>query len=136
MIYVLDTNVVSDFLKQHPVVTNSIVEAQLRQDRLLITPPVHYELIRGLIRHHATTQLSRLNNQIIPLFEWYSLNDNDWLRAALFWASAIQRGKQLSDIDLLVAAVTDRLEATLVSSDADFDALPIQRVNWRESQPS
>ncbi len=136
MIYVLDTNVVSDFLKQQPVITNSIVEAQLRQDRLLITPPVNYELIRGLIRHHATTQLSRLNNEIIPLFEWYTLNDNDWLQAAYLWAHTTRTGRQLSDVDLLLAAITQRLDATLVTSDDDFNALSVNRINWRIAQPS
>lgn len=136
MIYVLDTNAVSDFLKKQPTVTNSIIKAQRQQERIIITPPVHYEIMRGLVRHRATTQLTRLNTQILPLFEWGEITDADWAQAAELWASAVRRGKQLSDVDLLLAAVTQRLEATLVSSDADFDALPIQRVNWREEQPS
>lgn len=136
MIYVLDTNAVSDFLKKQPTVTNAIIKAQRQQERIIITQPVHYEIIRGLVRHHATAQLIRLNTQILPLFEWGEITDTDWIQAAQLWADAVSRGKQLSDVDLLITAITQRLAATLVSSDTDFDALPIQRVNWREAQPS
>lgn len=66
MIYLLDTNVVSDFLKKHPLITAAIVDALERGNRLLISHPVHYELNRTLIRHNATAQLNRLNNHILP----------------------------------------------------------------------
>lgn len=136
MIYLLDTNVISDFLKKHPVVTASIMQGLANRDRLLVPQPAHYELIRSLMRHNATVQLSRLNNEILPQMEWITLTDADWLQAAQFWADAVSRGKQLADIDLLLAALTQRLDATLVTADDDFDILPIQRANWRVSQPS
>jgi predicted nucleic acid-binding protein len=82
LIYVLDTNAVSDFLKKQPTVTNSIIKAQRQQERIIITPPVHYEIMRGLVRHRATTQLTRLNTQILPLFEWGEITDADWVQAA------------------------------------------------------
>lgn len=136
MIYLLDTNVISDFLKKHPVVTASIMQGLANRDRLLVPQPAHYELIRSLMRHNATVQLSRLNNEILPQMEWITLTDADWLQAAQFWADAVSQGKQLADIDLLLAALTQRLDATLVTADDDFDILPIQRANWRVSQPS
>jgi predicted nucleic acid-binding protein len=136
LIYVLDTNVVSDFLKRYPPVTMAIMDALARGDRLLVSQPIHYELTRTLIRHNASTQLNRLNNEILPQFEWVELTDADWLQAAQFWADAVSRGKQLADVDLLLAALAQRLDATLVSADDDFTSLPIQRVNWRTHPPS
>ena len=44
------------------------------------------------------------------------------------------QGKQLSDVDLLIAALAQRLDGVVVTSDDDFDALPIQRENWRAAQ--
>jgi len=131
LIYVLDTNVVSDFLKKHPHVTAMIAQHLAGNDRLLLPQPVHYELIRSLIRHNASEQIKRLNNQILPQFEWATLTDDDWLQAARFWADSVSRGKQLADVDLLLAALAQRLDATLVTGDDDFDALPIKRANWR-----
>jgi predicted nucleic acid-binding protein len=130
LIYLLDTNVVSDFLKQYPPVTTQIAQSLEREDRLLIAQPVHYELFRSLIRHNATAQMNRLNNEILPKLEWIALTDEDWLQAARFWAATVSPGKQLNDVDLLLAK---RLNATIVTSDDDFDALPIQRENWRVS---
>lgn len=131
MIYLLDTNAISDFLKRHPVVTASIMQGLANRDRLLIPQPAHYELVRSLMRHNATAQLSRLNNEILPQLEWITLTDADWLQAAEFWAESVSSGKQLADVDLLLAALTQRLDATLVTADDDFDTLPIKRANWR-----
>jgi predicted nucleic acid-binding protein len=40
-------------------------------------------------------------------------------------------GRAFSDVDLLVAAVSKRLGGVIVSADADFDALSLNRENWR-----
>jgi len=55
----------------------------------------------------------------------------NWQQAAQFWADAVNKGKQLSDVDLLVAAVAARLGGVVVSADGDFDALPVRRNIWR-----
>ena len=47
------------------------------------------------------------------------------------WADVANRGKALSDVDLLVAAVATRLAGIVVTADDDFDALPVERANWR-----
>ncbi len=60
------------------------------------------------------------------------MEDADWERAAQFWADSKSKGRQLSDIDILIAAIAHRIDAIIVSSDADFDALPVKRENWRE----
>jgi predicted nucleic acid-binding protein len=64
-------------------------------------------------------------------FEWVPTSEADWLIAAQFWADTVTKGKQLSDVDLLVAAVATRLDGIIVSADDDFNTLPIGRENWR-----
>lgn len=71
-------------------------------------------------------------NQIQPQFEWIPLTDADWRQAAQFWAEVRSTGKQLSDVDLLIAALAFRLNAVIVSNDDDFEALPVHRENWRK----
>ncbi len=55
----------------------------------------------------------------------------DWILAAQFWADMSRKGRQLAEIDLLVAALAYRLKVTIVSGDNDFMTLPVNRENWR-----
>ena len=131
MIYLLDTNVISDLLIKHAQITQQIEQHKINNDQLIVCQPVFYELMRGLIRTRSTKKLSILRDQILPSFDWQNLEADDWLQAAQYWSFAISIGKQLSDMDFLIAALATRLNATLVSSDTDFDALPIKREDWR-----
>jgi predicted nucleic acid-binding protein len=36
-------------------------------------------------------------------------------------------------VDLLIAAVAQRIDAVIVSADADFDHLSVRRENWRNA---
>ena len=69
--------------------------------------------------------------RIKPQFQWVPIIEADWQQAAQFWADTVSRGLQLSDVDLLVAAVSVRLSGIIVSADDDFDALPVTRQSWR-----
>ena len=93
---------------------------------------VYFETLRGLLWAGATRQQQALDEIIVPELEWLPLTDADWRRAAELWAEARKAGKQLSDVDFLIAAMTLRLDGILVSADDDFDALPIKHQNWRE----
>jgi len=105
---------------------------QIQDEHILcLTPPVDYEVMRGLLHKGATAQILRYENLIRPNFQWTGLTDFDWRQVAVFWADMKRIGKQLSDMDLLIAAITKRLNATLVTADDDFMALPIMRDNWR-----
>ena len=130
MIYVLDTNVLSDSLRSHVTVRTQI--RAHRTHSLCLCQPVDYEVRRGLLRKDAKTQLHLYETVIKPPFRWIPLVDDDWRQAARLWADAVSQGKQLADIDLLVAAIAIRLNAVIVTADDDFDTLPVQRINWRE----
>jgi predicted nucleic acid-binding protein len=129
--YVLDTNVVSDLLKHQQSVTNAVSLTLSRGDPLCVCLPVYFEILRGLLWKGATTQINTLNTTFLPIFDWISLIDEDWIQAAYFWKTSVSQGKQLADSDLLIAAIAFRLNATIVTADNDFDALPVQRENWR-----
>lgn len=88
--------------------------------------------MRGLIKTNAARKLHVFQTMILPLLDELPLTDADWQQAAQFWADARRAGKQLSDVDLLVAALAHRLSGVIVSDDDDFDALPVRRENWRE----
>ncbi|SRR5258706_15362464 len=131
MIFLLDTNSIADILTSQVGVTREMQLHIAQGDTLGLCRPVYYEVFRGLLWRNATNKLAFFNHHIGLFFTWLDLIDVDWGQAAQFWASARSRGKQLVDIDVLLAALAYRLNATIVSSDQDFAALPIRRINWR-----
>jgi predicted nucleic acid-binding protein len=132
MIYLLDTNAIADLMRDNETVRGHR-DAVLRDGEIIgICQPVYFETLRGLLWVGATRQQQALDEIIVPELEWIPLVDADWRQAAAFWAEARKGGKQLSDVDLLIAAMTLRLDGILVSDDDDFDALPMKRENWRK----
>lgn len=130
-VYVLDTNVISDIVAPNPIleVVNHIANKQ--NHTLCLCEAVDYEVRRGYLRVNATTRLEIYDRRIKPQFQWINIETSDWHQAAQLWAAAVSQGKQLADIDLLIAAVAVRLDGIIVSADEDFDALNVHRENWR-----
>jgi tRNA(fMet)-specific endonuclease VapC len=130
-VFVLDTNVISDLVAPIPNVNVLAKIVAHRQDTLCLCEAVDYEVRRGFLKTGATGRLRVYEQTIKPQFQWVVIVESDWRQAAQFWADTVNKGKQLADIDLLVASVAIRLGAFIVSADQDFDALPVKRENWR-----
>lgn len=131
MIYVLDTNTISQWLHpQDQSIQPHVDQAMRAKQRLLLCQPVYYELMRGFLWRAVPRKLTFLHQVVITFLEFAQMQDADWLQAAKFWANARQQGHQLSDVDTLIAAIAHRLKATIVSSDTDFDILPVPREDW------
>lgn len=130
-VFVLDTNVISDMVSPTPnvAVVNQI--AAHRQHTICLCEAVDYEVRRGYLKTGATAKLWVYEERIKSQFQWVAIVEADWRQAAQLWADAVNIGKQLSDVDLLVAAVATRLGGQVISADDDFDALPVTRTTWR-----
>ncbi|MDL1901598.1 type II toxin-antitoxin system VapC family toxin [Anaerolineae bacterium CFX9] len=133
MIYILDTNAISDYIKQFEPTTTRIKQAIRDGQILYLCKPVEYEVLRGLMKANAERQRQIFETGFAPQLTLLPLTDADWRQAAQFWAQARSAGKQLSDVDLLLAALAFRLNAVIVTNDDDFDALPVRRENWRQA---
>ena len=131
--YILDTTVIADRIKRHPQVLQRLTNAGEAGHVLGLCDPVRYEVVRGLLKVNATQKLQLFRESIAPLMDYLPLTDADWGRAAQLWADTRNQGKQLSDVDLLIASLAQRLNAVVVTSDIDFTALPISRENWRDA---
>ncbi len=130
-VFVLDTNVISDMMAPTPV-QNVIANIDFhRQDTICICEAVDYEIRRGFLKANATGRLRSFEQRIKPQFQWLQIIEPDWQHAARLWADAANRGKALSDVDLLIAAIATRLGGVVVSADEDFDELRIERQDWR-----
>lgn len=129
-VYIFDTNAISAMIEEDAAIVMKLRAIQL--DTLVLCQPVDYEIRRGFLKNNAVSRLNSYETRIKPLFSWSRLIDTDWQQAAQFWAYTKAKGRQLSDIDLLIAAVAVRLNAILVTNDNDFEALPaVIRENWR-----
>ena len=130
-LYLLDTNVISDLIINNRRAVRRAAEHLVAGDDLGLCRPVHFEILRGLLWRSATGKLQTYRQRIVPLLTWVEMAEFDWEQAAQLWADSRRRGKQLGDPDLLLAALVGRERAILVSSDADFDRLPVTREDWR-----
>lgn|SRR5574341_841173 len=129
--YVLDSNAIAELFRSSSSTYQRMRIAVENDDILYLCQPVYFEVLRGLLHPHSTRKLRLFQEGLIPLLTRIEVMDADWEQAARFWATSRATGRQFSDVDLLIAALTVRLNATLVSADADFDALPIRREDWR-----
>lgn len=131
-VYLIDTNTISDVIKRFKPVREKFENALANDLRLILCQPVHYEVVRGMLWIEAATQLENYRQLFVPMFHWEPLIEEDWDSAAALWANTTRRGRKLSDIDLLITVMLRRLDATLISSDTDFDIFDIKRENWRD----
>jgi predicted nucleic acid-binding protein len=129
--YILDTNVIADYLNAFEPTTDRVRQAIKDQHILYLCQPVLYEVLRGLHHSQSIRKQKTLEDLFMPQLEVATLLETDWRVAAQLWATARSAGKQVSDIDVLITAIAQRMNATIVSADADFDALSVRRVNWR-----
>jgi predicted nucleic acid-binding protein len=66
--------------------------------------------MRGLLKINARRKIALFRSTIMPLLNWVPLIDTDWQQAAYFGVNSVTAGKQISDIDLLIAALAKRLK--------------------------
>ncbi len=131
MIYLLDTTTVSDLIDNHTQVISTFEEKRRQDNQVILCPPVRFEVERGLLWQNLQKKYRIFRDSVVPHLGWVGFIQEDWIQATQFWIQAKSKGRQLSDMDIMIAAVAHRLDAIIVSSDADFDALPINRENWR-----
>lgn len=129
-VYVFDTNLISSLRPGK----NPALFKRLRQNQdqtLCLCEPVIFEIECGYEYRQAYRQLDRFRAHLLPLFVVVPTQLVDWRVAAKLWSSVQQHGRQLSDIDLLLASMTLRLNGILVTDDGDFAYLPLVKTeNW------
>lgn len=132
-IYVFDTNIISSLLKRN----NRQLLERIRQDQsniFVLCEPIIFEVERGWLKKQEEGPLQRFRHEIIPLFNVVSVQLVDWQVAAELWAYSRNRGKTLSDMDLLLAAIALRLKGVVVTNDGDFKHLPALEVeDWLQA---
>ncbi|MDZ4672393.1 MAG: PIN domain-containing protein [Phototrophicales bacterium] len=127
--YIFDTNIVSALLQMSNLGLLKQIQSHKRET-LILCDPVIYEIERGLKHRQAHNMLARFHLDFVPLFELMPVRLEDWKLAGLLWSNARSQGKQLSDVDLLIGAISIRLDGIIVSDDQDFGYIPVKLQNW------
>jgi len=120
----LDTDILSELLKQHPLVLQRVRTYLAEHGRLAFSIITRYELLRGLKAKQARTQEAAFTllcqaSLILPL------TDQVVDRAATLYGELHRQGALLPDADLLIAATALEAQRTLVTNNlAHFQRVP------------
>lgn len=129
----LDTDILSELLKQHPLVTQRARLYLAEHGRLAFSIITRYEILRGLKAKQAHAQEAAFDALcetclILPL------SDLVIVQAATLYAELHRRGDLIPDADLLIAATAIQSQRTVISNNtAHFARIPnLIMDNWKQ----
>ena len=118
MRYLLDTNIVSHVVRKHPQVLAHLIAVPI--DRLYIPAITYAELTYGLAKHPEATRLHQLTHEFLSRVEILPFNEKVAAHYGVFRAMLEADGRNLSSLDMQIAAHAHYLHAILVSNDRAF----------------
>jgi predicted nucleic acid-binding protein len=126
----IDTNIITYFLRERDPVLSRFTEA-LETDTVFVSSDVvDYEIRRYLVLKDAKRQLERyeaLSRDWLPV----SLTRDDWRTAAKLWAELHRVGRSIEDRDLLIAISALKEQALLVTNNTrHFEGLGVPLADW------
>src|SRR6266542_5281923 len=131
--YLPDTNIVSALVRGHAGVHARAEVAKRRQEAIVFSPLVEYEIERGLLRTGASTLRGRVE-AVVSQFVDVPFTRSVWLKAAQLWAYSRDQAHPVPDSDILVAAQAIDLGAIAVTDNERhfrlFEAFGLQIENW------
>ncbi len=132
--YCLDTNVVSDIMRDQKSVTRKMAEALLSGSNLYISSIVCYEIIRGL---QATEHDRRLKKFLdiysnLPHLYFDRYDMRAIIKAAEIYEQ-VRHGNIIEDSDIFIAAIAMVNDCTLVTAnEKHFERIEgLRWINWR-----
>lgn len=126
--YFLGTNHLSAALNASSNIRERIFQARLAGHRFGTCVPVLRELETGLLRTRRLDQNRRILAVLLREVRIWPLEPSIAPLHAEIYHDLRDRGRALSQVDMLLAALARSLNATHLTSDHDFDALNSVRV--------
>lgn len=129
----LDTDILTFYFRNQPIVVEHAVAYLQHHDLLTISSISYYEVLRGLRYINATRQIHELasfvaDNELLPL------DDEAIDYAANVYVHLRQIGQLINESDILIAGIALAHDCVLVTNNiAHFGRIPNLTVeNWRE----
>lgn len=126
MIYLLDTNAISDLMRGAPHVEGWLAELH-GLDQVVTCTVVRGEILFGIARlpvGRRRTELEQTGRQFLDSISCEPIPERAADHYAAVKLARQQRGLTLDENDLWVAATALALGATLVTRDGDFSGIP------------
>lgn len=117
MLHMLDTNIVSHLVRQHPEVVN--LYSQITPEKMCISSVTEAELLYGV----AKKQNNKLHETIMEFLKTITICAWDSEAAATYGelrAAMEKKGKVMGDLDQLIAAHAISRGTTIVTNDHAF----------------
>jgi tRNA(fMet)-specific endonuclease VapC len=132
MKYVLDTNIITAYLKGDGIVKQRLQEAELKGGEILINGISYYEIKSGLLAINASNRLEKFE----PFCSKFGLllldSQKIFDTAANIYANLKLQGNLIQDADILIASVVSLHNYVLISADTDFSRISGLKIeNWR-----
>ena len=131
MAYLLDTNIVTAFLKQNSQVITKYDTVRLEGSAIYISGITYYEIERGLLAIDATRKLEEFY-MFCTKIQILMINDIAIIKkASEIYAHLKKTGKIIQDTDIGIAATAIVHNLILVSNDSDLTRIEeLTLENW------
>ena len=135
MNYLLDTNIVSEILRNNEVVQKNFRRVLQEGSTVYLCSIVYYEIVRGLKSAKKFQVLKKFNKLSSGLPHLTLDKDNyEIIDKAIEIYVQLHKGKQIEDNDIFIAATAIVNECTLVTANVKhFERVEgLKLINWRE----
>ncbi|MDR1424793.1 MAG: type II toxin-antitoxin system VapC family toxin [Azoarcus sp.] len=129
--YMLDTNMVSHLLKEHPAVVRHVVAAPMAA--LCISAITEGELLFGLAKRPDAKRLHRAVSEFLRCVDVLPWDSSAAEHYGVVRAGMERHGMILAPLDLLIAAHALSIGAVLVTNDRAFSQLSDMQIeDWTD----
>jgi tRNA(fMet)-specific endonuclease VapC len=129
--FVLDTNIISYYLKGREPVANNIAGALMQGHNVIIAPIAYYEIKRGLMAVNAQKRLQAFD-MLCELLGVGQFNNDMLDAAAEIYVAQRRTGHAADDADIFIAAYCISRQCTLVTNNIrHFEHIPdLTLLDW------
>jgi predicted nucleic acid-binding protein len=133
IVYALDTNIISYFLKNDSAIVQKINEEKDKQNKFIVPPMVYFEIQNWLVKNRSRNKMEIF--QRIYADQGIGVIDKDIIDIAIAEKLKLQeKGFSIEDDDLLIAAYCLKHKLALVTNNTkhfkNIEDLGI--INWKE----
>jgi len=130
--FLLDTNHLGLVVDPRTIVSQRLYEQRAEGDIFGTCTPVLCELEVGIQQVARPDEYRRALNHLLRTVRIWPIERDTALLYGQMYLDLKRQGRVLSAVDLMVAALAKQMNATVLSTDRDFEALKGIRVsNWQ-----
>jgi tRNA(fMet)-specific endonuclease VapC len=129
--YLLDTNHLGETIGRVSVVRDQLQQLHRHGNTFGTCGPVLCELLVGIVLRKDEAKARRRLDGLLQVVRLWPVDLEVADRYAQVYHELLKAGRALSQVDIILAALARHLNATLLTTDQDFQALiDIRTENW------